>query len=120
MHQSLAIVRDVAQVAIGFGLPILAVLPRVKNGNRDLRKRMVISTLVTWAALVLHYWFIGLPVARGIAEARGDRFHEAEAALASQTILFYGWIPAVIGTAVVAGGYFLFQYVRERRHSAAS
>lgn len=110
-----SIVRDVTFVAVWFGVPFVVFLPRMKR-REDIGKRMVISTLVTWVALVLHLWFVHLPVAYALAEARGNKNYDGAAA-SSMTELF-GWVFGLISTAVAAIGYLLIQYARQRREKA--
>ena len=99
--------------AVCFGIPVLVFIPRLKNVTRDLAQRMVISTLVTWVVLVLYSWFIGLPIAGEV----GETHSEAPLRLARMTILFYGWIPSVLGTAAAAGGYLVIRSVKTKRHA---
>jgi riboflavin transporter FmnP len=115
MHASATIVRDIASIMLLFSIPVLVFLPRLKPGAGGLVSRMLISTVVTWLALVLFYWFIGLPISRAIGETQTD----GQERLARHWIIAYGCIPAAVGTAITAVAFSVIRYVRKKHHTTA-
>ena len=78
---------------------------------------MLISVFGSWAGFVLHGDFIATPIAVARAEEKGIIGYDG--IVANAATLFFGWIPAVITTAVAASIYFLVQKIRKRRHPKA-
>src|SRR5262245_4743622 len=99
MDHHLSTIRDVTALGVWFGVPILVFLPRIKGGVEAVFWRVIISTGVTWVCLVAWFLFVGEPAARTLGEVH----HEAEIRLARQTIIFYGFIPAALGSIAIAG-----------------
>src|SRR5262245_50248820 len=116
MTRFMPIVSDVLIIILLVAVPTVTFLPRLKKPE-DIGKRMWISVLGTWAALVLHHWYIGRPVSFALAEAHGNRDYDGMAV--SIAIDFFGWIPAVFVTTIATGVYLLIQYVRQRLQKRA-
>src|SRR5262245_36363220 len=114
MTTFMPIVRDVLFFAIWFGVPILVLLPRMKK-REDIGKRMVISTVATWVALVLHLELVHYPVGQAIARARGETGFDG--GLMAGMIPFFGWVFGLIGTVAVVCFQFVVQRVRRRHHA---
>jgi hypothetical protein len=101
--------RDVSAFAVVLGVPLLVFLPRMKGGAEAFLLRVLISTGITWVCLIAWVYFIAVPVAKSLG------VREKDMRIAVAHLVPYGFIPAALGSIVVAVIYLSFQYVRTKR-----
>jgi uncharacterized membrane protein YwaF len=116
MNTYLPLVSDILFYVICFGVPVLVFLPPLKK-REDMGKRVVLSTILVWVGLNLHFEFIHVDAAYVRAEARGNRDYDP--AGYGAMIFFGGWIFGIFSTAVTACGYLAIQYIKRRRQEKA-
>jgi hypothetical protein len=112
MTTFMPILRDILFFAIWIGFPIAVFLPRMKKPG-DIGRRMVMSVLGTWVALILHHQFISSPVSFALAKERGNIGYDGVGA--NVLIHLFGWMFGVTSTAVVASAYVGIEYLRKKR-----
>lgn len=116
MNAYLPLLSNILFFVIWFGVPVLVFLPRLKQ-REDMGKRAVLSTILVWVGLNLHFEFIHVDAAYVRAAARTNPHYDP--AGSGAMILVGGWIFGIISTVVAAGGYAAIRHFKRRRQEKA-
>lgn len=109
----LRIFSETTLMIVWFGIPLLIIYRQPKRGARDLPVRFGLAILATWLGLVGHRCLVGLPVARALAESRGDAMFDGVGGNAG--FVMFGWGFGLVGASTALLAFKAGELVRARR-----
>ena len=103
-------------LAVLFGIPILTLLRRPTTRDFDLPQRSQVCIGIVWLGIVLHRFLIGLPSAKQRAQLNGNVDYDGSAG--NNFVIWAGWFPALVSTAIVYIAYVGFRTLMRRRRAS--